>query len=66
LADTGSYENLTLYHIKKNNLVQATKAYTRSRGTAPLFLNLGARLSWVVNVTLWPLYPHKSTHRIGG
>ena len=42
------------------------KAYTRSRGTAPLFLNLGARLKWVVNVTLRPLHPHESTYRTGG
>ena len=39
-----------------------------SRGTALLFLNLGAGWEWVFNATPWPIYPRERpcTHRIGG
>jgi predicted DCC family thiol-disulfide oxidoreductase YuxK len=37
-------------------LEQAKKAQMGSRSIALLFLNLGARWRWVVNVTLLPLY----------
>jgi hypothetical protein len=36
--------------------VEAMKAYSGSRGTPPLILNLSASWRWVVNTTLRPLY----------
>ena len=40
-------------------LVNAMKANRGSRGIAPLFLNLGTRRRWVVNLTYQPLYPRE-------
>jgi hypothetical protein len=37
--------------------VHAMKAYSGSRGIAPLIRNLGVRLRGVVNITPWPLLP---------
>jgi hypothetical protein len=37
--------------------VYALKAYRRSRGIAPLILNLDARWREVVKFTPWPFYP---------
>jgi hypothetical protein len=39
--------------------VYVMKAYRRSRGTAPLILNLGTRWRWVVNFMAQPLYPRE-------
>jgi len=41
--------------------VHAMKIYRRSRGIAPLILNLGTRLRWVVNFTPQPLQPQGRT-----
>jgi hypothetical protein len=35
--------------------VQKTKAYTRSRGKAPLILNLGTKYRWMVSFIPRPL-----------
>jgi len=56
------------YKVKvKVVLEQATKAERGNRVIALIF-NLGARWRWVVNATLWPLYPRErpGTHSIGG
>jgi hypothetical protein len=37
------------------------KAYKGSGGTAPLILNLGARLRWAASFTPWPLHLWKRT-----
>jgi hypothetical protein len=49
-------------------LEQAMKTQSGSRCIVILFLNLGARKGWVVNVTSRPLYPLKrpGTHCTGG
>jgi hypothetical protein len=39
--------------------VNAKKAYSRSRGTVPLILNLATRWRWVVNFTSLPLCPRE-------
>jgi hypothetical protein len=39
--------------------IQAIKGLEGSRGTALLFLDLGARRGWVVSTTPRPLYPGK-------
>jgi hypothetical protein len=40
----------------------------RSRGIAPLFLDLGARRGWVASTTLWLIHPRQrfGTHCTGG
>jgi hypothetical protein len=45
----------------KGASVCVVKACRGSRGVAPLILNLSARRRGVVNITLRPLYPQKST-----
>jgi len=52
----------------KFTLEQATKAHTGSRGRALLFLQPWRYMGWVINATLWPLYPRKRprTHCIEG
>jgi hypothetical protein len=51
----------------KFTLEQATRAQRGSRGTALLFFNLGAIWRWVVNATIWLLFPRErpSTHCTG-
>ena len=47
--------------------VHVMNAYRRSRGIAPLILNLGTRGIWVVNSTLPSLYyQYPSNRRLGG
>ena len=41
--------------------VHAVKAYSGSRGIAPLILNLGPRWRTMINVTPRPLYPLERT-----
>ena len=47
--------------MKENKVVpvQATKAYTRRRGTVPLILSIDARRTWVMGLTPVALYPGK-------
>jgi hypothetical protein len=58
------HESLRLY-LKKLTykgtvvIIHATKAYSRSRGIAPLILNLCSERRWVVSFTPLPLYPRK-------
>jgi hypothetical protein len=41
--------------------VHAIETQQENGRTAPLFLSLGTRLSWVVNFTSWSLYPRERT-----
>jgi hypothetical protein len=43
--------------------VHAMKACRWRWGTAPLVLNVCTRYRWVVNFTLWPLYPRRKGPR---
>ena len=54
-------ERNSFYVVKvKFALQQATKPERSSSGVALIF-NLGARWRWVVNATLWPLYPPRKS-----
>ena len=47
--------------LKESQVVCALKAYWRSRGIAPLIVNLGTGCRCVENLTLWPLYRREGT-----
>ena len=51
-----SYNSTTLV-LKLKKIARVRKVYRRSRGTAPLILNLDAGWSWVVNITPRPFNP---------
>jgi hypothetical protein len=45
----------------KNKTLLCAREYMGSRGRAPLILNLGGRLRWMVKFTLRPLFPRENS-----
>jgi hypothetical protein len=51
--------DLEIKKVKVKVTLKSHKRLEGSRGIALLFLNLGTRWGWVVNVTPRPLYPRE-------